>query len=86
MREELNYGALLSLPLIRGERKLAIVVDFFFFLLIYFYVFVYICWVPMLSMGSVVPLHLCLLPAFCGGLRVVAKDFARLMQVEQQRA
>lgn len=86
MRVELSYGALLSLPLIRGERKQAIVVDFFFFLLIYFYVFVYICWVPMLPMGSVVPLHLCLLPAFGGGLHVVAKDFARLIQVEQQRA
>lgn len=36
MREELNYGALLSLPLIRGERKLAIVVDFFFFCLFIF--------------------------------------------------
>lgn len=58
----------------------------FYFLFIYFYVFVYICWVPMLYTGSVVPLHLCLLPAFCGGLPVVAKDFARLIQVEQQRA
>lgn len=40
MREELNYGALLSLPLIRGERKLAIVVDFFFF---FAYLFLCLC-------------------------------------------